>query len=302
MRKLLLLFISIIAFGSLGKAQDYTYYISTDTMVYMAGAQIEIEQEWSSNNSSATDTPVLADSLGALEKLSSTKVETDEVDGRKIFKRKVVYTAFDTGFYQIRPQAWAAGEDSVYSNPLFITIKLMEVDTAEAPNPIEDPIEVPYTFQELLPYIIGGILAAALIYLLIVLLKRRKTGITVEKKPDIPPYVEAFELLEKLKKEKLWQNGKEKEYHYQLSYILRNYVERRYNTAAIDLTTSELLSLLKVHLKNEKLQKQLDEILKIGDLAKFAKLKPSPDEHEQSWQAIHDFVKETMNPKSEQHA
>ena len=48
--------------------------------------------------------------------------------------------------------------------------------------------------------------------------------------------------LEKLKQAQLWQNGKIKAYYSDLSDILRLYIENRYNSPALEMTTDEILS------------------------------------------------------------
>lgn len=276
-------------------AQSFTYYLSTDTIWYMSGDRIIVTQEWSyPKEKEDVVAPEAPDRIAKLEKVSEADISSRKVDDRVILSRNIVYTCFDTGYYQIPPQAWSVDGDSIFSNPLFLNVYYAEVDTTEEIMDIEGPMSVPYTLRDYLPYIVGfGILMMLIsaIYVFTNLGKKRKASEPVIERP---PYIVAFEQLEELKRQKLWQQGEVKEYHFELSQIIREYLQRQFQRPTADLTTVQLEELcIELGLPKETVSNLMD-YLRIGDLAKFAKAIPLPNENEESWDVVHRFVSETM--------
>ena len=99
------------------------------------------------------------------------------------------------------------------------------------------------------------------------------------KKKVIPAHLIALEKLNKLKKEEIWKQGKVKEFQSQLTFILREYLENRYNIRALEQTTGEILqSLYNIDMDNKDIN-IIKNILQIADMVKFAKAKPGEDIH-----------------------
>jgi activator of HSP90 ATPase len=86
--------------------------------------------------------------------------------------------------------------------------------------------------------------------------------------------------LNALKEEKLWQQGAYKAYHIQLSDIIREYLENRFDIPVMESTTDEIKHLLRQKNLEKSLRDQVISALRISDLAKFAKAIPLPDENE----------------------
>ena len=82
----------------------------------------------------------------------------------------------------------------------------------------------------MLPWILLG-LGAILLILFIAwyIVKRKKQQPILQFKPKIVllPHETALQELEKLRIKKLWQSGKIKEYHSELTEILRKYIEAK---------------------------------------------------------------------------
>jgi len=115
-----------------------------------------------------------------------------------------------------------------------------------------------------------------------------------EMKLLLPPYVVALSQLDKIKQEKPWQQGRSKEYHTELTDIVREYIERVFNINSMEMTSEEILE----HLKNLKVEQKiaytgLKQILQLADLVKFAKWNATPDEHELSLTNAYLFVNHT---------
>jgi len=259
-----------------------------------------ITHEWSYPEGTSAENPTLPKNLKKLELLSLGEVQEQKVDGKSIFRQQGLYTCFDSGYYQIPGLAWKVNTDSIISNPLFIQIELFAVDTTLEIREIEGPLSVPYTLAELAPYIGASVLAMAFLVGLYIFLKRRKKNELAPKEPPKPPHIIAFEKLDELKNKKLWQQDLYKEYYVQLSFIIKEYLENRYKTGVLNLTTDELTSLCLALKINKELVLDLAKYLKIGDLVKFAKAKPMPFENEEALNIALQIVKETMVQPNEE--
>ena len=175
----------------------------------------------------------------------------------------------------------------------------MQVDTSAAMAPIVDPIEIPLTFKEIM--VIAGKIALVIwaVLLLIALVvyflgKNPKTTELLPEKPQIPPHVRALERLDQLKSEELWQKGAIKAYHIQVSDIMKEYIENKFQVSAQESTTNEIKHLLKTCKISKSLRLEIVEALKISDLAKFAKASPLPHENEKCLETAYHLVNSTI--------
>ena len=158
------------------------------------------------------------------------------------------------------------------------------------------PYRAPVTLGEILPWVLLVAVLGALIWAVIRFIRKRKKtekGIEVYINPD-PAHVIAFRELEKLRDEKLWQNGEIKLYYTRLTEILRHYLENRFSVFSLELTTSETLdALYKTGFKKDGTYNQLKGVLTSADLVKFAKYTPEPVEHESAFNDSWNFVNTT---------
>ena len=111
--------------------------------------------------------------------------------------------------------------------------------------------------------------------------------------PKIPAHVIAFGKLEVLKNEKLWQEGKLKQYHSSVTDIIREYIENRYKIQALEQTTEEILWSFRNVAIDEESKTKLKRTLVLADLVKFAKEIPLPNENEMSLTNSYDFINGT---------
>ena len=87
--------------------------------------------------------------------------------------------------------------------------------------------------------------------------------------------------LDNLAEKKLWQNGRDKEFHTELTEILRQYIEARFAVPAMEKTSDEILDELYELAESQKASlANLKQILSIADLVKFAKYHPYADENQ----------------------
>ena len=112
--------------------------------------------------------------------------------------------------------------------------------------------------------------------------------------PPVPADVTAMEKLQRLAQSDWLTSGKIKEYYSAISDIVREYLEKGFNTSALERTTSEILRDLrkKTEIAVDR-QAELRELLDTCDLVKFAKLRPDASEGTAAHAAAVKFVEMT---------
>lgn len=183
-----------------------------------------------------------------------------------------------------------------------LQVKGVEVDMEGQFKDIKPLFNIPYTFRELLPYLLIIIALGLIIFLIIRYLKKPKAAgekPVIHEKPGVPAHIAAISGLETLKRKQLWQKGEIKQYHSELTDILRKYVSRRFHIDAVEMTTSELMQRLPVQLYNDQALGLLRSIFEMADLVKFARFKPLPDEHALAMDRAIEFVKSTIPEESD---
>lgn len=136
------------------------------------------------------------------------------------------------------------------------------------------PLEIKLS-KYIMPALIFLLIALALIYLW------RRLSSRKHKTTDAPtirraPHEIAYEKLYALKADDLFGQGLYKEHYFRLSEIMREYVERRYGTLALERTTFELRSEFDIRFETERNRSRLFNLLEVCDLVKFANSKSTP--------------------------
>lgn len=285
-------------------AQQLKASASIDSVVMLIGEQNKLRLEVRQPKDVILDFPVLTDTLQkGIEILNQTEADTTVLDENSLLlKKSFQITSFDSGHYTIAPLKIGinnqSGGGEIQTNPLALKVLTFDVDTTQAIKDIKPIEDVPYTFREMLPWIVGGVLFIALILLFIWLFRRirKKEPVFVlrREKPKPPAHITALSELEKLKKEKLWQTDRLKEFYTRLTDVLREYIEDRFQVNAMEQTSDEILDAMKkVELEGDAVYENLKQILKLADLVKFAKAKPLPDENDLSMMNAFFFVNQT---------
>ena len=120
--------------------------------------------------------------------------------------------------------------------------------------------------------------------------KKKEPVVFRKPKPKLPPHRIALDAFEKLKNEKLWQQGRIKDYHSEISDILRVYIEGTYNIAAMEMTTWEIIrSFAGAKIEQANLEK-LRQILEMADLVKFAAHRPRQEDVDASIERARAFI------------
>jgi hypothetical protein len=246
-----------------------------------------------------TDTLIKGIQVVRTSATDTLKPDREHPNGELGQARRITLTSFDSGYYAIPPFRIVINGDTAkpfLTQALLLHVAGMKVDTTLAIKDIKEPLSEPFSWKELIPVL--SWVALALVVLLLVILGvryylRKKP---VEKPlwvPAIPAHILALKSLDDLKERKLWQDGKQKEYHSLLTDILRLYIEQRFRIHALEQTSEEILgSFRSVSLPGES-RLMLAQVLHLADMIKFAKQHALPDENEMSMIHAIAFVQET---------
>jgi len=301
-----LLYILVFFFGSLGlSAQSVDVNATIDTNFLLIGEQTQIElkvQYRLDGEIINIQFPTLIDTISEfLEIVYSSPVDTiypDQTDLSLVEQsQKITITSFDSGSYIIPYFEFQINEKLFQTGALHIEVRPMAVDTSKAIFDIRGPIEEPFSIIDwtkenwILITIILLIFIGAIV--LIYYLKNRPEKIKEEIKVVTPPHIIGLQKLQKLKEDQLWQSGKVKMYHSEISEIIREYIEKRYEVHALENTTDEIMQSLRFHSIQPNILAKLNQVLILSDLVKFAKEKPLATENEMSLINAVEFVKET---------
>lgn len=284
-----------------GFTQQINAEATLDTNSILIGDQVNLRLKLQIPENYPFRWPLFEDTLtGKVEIVKKSNIDTTSFkNGYLSIDQVLTLTVFDSGYYVIPPIRFFHGnslESATETEPHLLNVFTVEVDTTQAIKPIKGPIAAPLTFAEILPWLIILIFIILASGFLIYYLKKKKKQEPVifkKSKPKLPAHQIALAELEKLKNEKLWQSDRIKEYHSRLTDILREYIEHTFNIRAIEMTTWEIIisfSGAKIERKN---LENLRQTLELADLVKFAKLKPTPDEHENSMMLAVNFVRQT---------
>ncbi len=114
-----------------------------------------------------------------------------------------------------------------------------------------------------------------------------------EKKPFSPEQVAIAKLLT-MKQEKIWLFGKTKEYHQQLTKVLKEYLENKYAFRALEMSSTEVIENLNNIIENKRHIDIIIDILHISDLIKFAKVDIEIDLNEAYLDKLIKLINELM--------
>ncbi len=262
--------------------------------------------------------PAYVDSLvSGVEVLAMPKPDTVYAHEVMTITQKYIVTSFDSALYHIPYLPVLDGTDTIQSNGFGLkvispvlseaTLNYLEQLNTQQTDSIEfDKLGVfdikniqtpPFVWQDYVYYIFIGLLIllilAAIGVGVYMYIQKKKKGYYFKPVVVEPPHVIALHALDHVKVEKLWQQGKEKEYFTEVTDILRKYIEDRFGVSAFEMTSDEILNVVKNYMIAESSTESLHQVLKLSDLVKFAKYKPFPDENDLSLVNAYLFVNQT---------
>ncbi len=287
------------------QAQRIKATASIDSTNILLGDQVKLFLEIDHPKNIRIDFPKVPDTIaGNIEVLERLNTDTFEMENENFQKqiRAYLITSFDSGSYRI-PPFWFKVDlnerfDSIPTNGVTLNVHTIPIDTTRGPTDIKMPYDAPVTLKEVTPYILGIILIAAILFFIFYAIKRKKNNqplFVLPKKPKEPAHVIALRELDRIKKEKLWQQGKTKQFYSEVTETLRKYIEDRFEIPAMEQTSDETIESFRNNrdLLKDKTFGNLRQILKLADLVKFAKYRPLPDDDNMTLVNSYFFVNDT---------
>lgn len=304
MNKRVLLLLIALLFGGLSDSQgqvDLSFY--ADTNHIRIGEQVSVKLVLINHGEKALEVtwPFAMDTLSkSIEVLDLLPVDTMKYEEETIFTQQWNLTSFDTGFQVIPPFEIIINGEERETDPFTIKVETVKIDTTQAIKDIKGVEDAPISIFEWIKYhwkwFAGFAILSILIFGIYLIIKNKNKELIedrIPKAPPIPPYKHALNRLQKLKDGKWWQQGDVKHYHASISEILREYLEDAYDFPALEQTTREVMRSIKGTVIDANQQKQLQRILTLSDLVKYAKEKPLADENEEMFALAINFVNST---------
>ena len=303
MRKFLLLwFVIAVSVPVNLLAQAITVTARIDSATILIGNQTRLSFEISQQPKQLVVTPVFTDTIiGGLELVEPGKADTvDSPDGHLLVTQRYTVTAFEDSLLYIPPYPFIVNGDTVWSKSLSLkVIQPYQIDTAS--NQIADikPIlNPPFNWMGFFQIVLLVLTIVIIIVLAVYLIRKliHKKPVFANTTPEIvlPPYELAIQKLNEIKQQKLWQQNRAKEFHTELTDVLREYIEKTFGISGLEMTSEEIISNLNhLRFESKSAYTALQQILKLADLVKFAKWSPIPQENELSLNNAYLFVNET---------
>lgn len=246
---------------------------------------------------------ISADSVASSEQLEILEARDSFITAEEpelLVQKQYRLITFDTGSVRIPPLQVVFRNlngqlDTTYSQSIYLEVGGMPVTEESELQPIKPIIEEGFYWTDL-----WWLYLLLLVLLLAVVAysywrRRAKQQRPIPPPPPVPPHERALQRLTELEAQELWQQGALKQYHSELTHILRTYIGAIFHLPALEFTTRELdAAIEKRGLLNRQQRQELLELLQVADLVKFAKAEPPRDLHARALEQVRAFVEATQ--------
>ena len=264
-------------------AQPITVKVRTEASHYMIGDYIRLFVTVTNKPDVKFAFPSLKDSLPPLEFISKDKEEKKVLpDGKTQTDYQLTFAAFDSADFYLKAFSipyTVSGDSTAHclqTDSIFLTVRRVMVDTTVEIRDIKPPERESFpwgTFFLILYIAIVLVVVGYYIYKLYFKDRKKEVSEPVVIKT---PYEEAYEKLQQLEAKELWQNGYVKEYHSEITEIVRRYFETVFHIPALEETSGEIVQRLKNVNAPWSIIVTTEEFLSNADMVKFAKFSPMP--------------------------
>lgn len=283
---------------------------SIDSTILPIGDQTVLHLEAGSSAGEKVVLPLMDGNrvIDGIEVVERGAIDTTEQDGRKVLRQDVVITSFQDSLYYVDGMPFLVDGDTLMSNGFSLNVvQPFVLDTTNAITDIKPVQQPPIYWWGYLKWVVLACLIiglAVLGYYLWRYYLKKKKGEAAPIDPELlrPCDEVALEKLDLIKEEKAWLAGEHKKYFSELTFVVREYIGRRYDVHSNEKTSDDTLQAMKPLLQaadQRELYHSLEKMLRLADLVKFAKWHPTDDENEVALRAAYEFVKETKPTEEE---
>ena len=301
--KTFLVFLSIICTQSF--AQQVTALASVDSSNYLVGDYInytlEVRADKDVELKQDSLNQIIRDSLHQVEiikELDPVINETDEINSTRYHYVISYYDSSEVNISSIPVEYKTIGDtisQIVFSNPVTFNVHTVKLSEGTDIEDVKSPITIPLDWKLVLMWVLIGLTVLAFAYFLYKRYQKKKNEEPVENKIiKIPAHIKALTELDNLEKEQLWQKGLIKDYHSNITGIVRGYFEDRFELPALELTTSESMSELRKVIEAEIIYDTTNRFLNNADLVKFAKFIPLDSVNDEMMTQAKEIVNQTI--------
>ena len=181
---------------------------------------------------------------------------------------------------------------------VFETAPLVSAGKAPALNEIAGPVWIRPPFTTVLLYVLIALAAVALVVLLVYLARRWRRTVALRR---LSPKERALHELDDLLRQNLVGKGEVKEFYFEITMIVRRYIERQHGVRAPEQTTEEFLAAASAnpHFGAEVLAR-LRAFLVAADLVKYAAYHPETSAVTQAVQTARDYFETDAATEAQQ--
>ena len=247
------------------------------------------------------EVPALEEKLGEWEVIDQNVSESKKIKGGFQREWTLEMTVFDTGEVIVPSLEFRAINEADSSASLLFNTDEFSVDVISVlPPGTTEPkdIKPPFAIRKIVPwlYIIFGLLVSGILLGWWFYYRRWKT-----QQPPIPleehfleaPHVTAFRKLDELKSRQYKTETEIRQYYFQISEIVREYLERRFFIKALEMTTREIMDTFGDLNTGTKIETDFKNLFNGLDLVKFAKMIPAASEMITYWDLAHNCIYKT---------
>lgn len=241
-----------------------------------------------------------------IEFLGEKDFEVLRTDEGNLFEKKLTFTSFDSGYHFMPkiPVIIKSGPDldTFYSTSPALEVALLPLESEEVSlMPIKEIIKEPIGLEEVLPYLLGVLIAALLVGLFLFIKKRRAKGsLDPQGKTDSrTPYQKAIQRLDALDVNRHLVEGTIKEFHFELSFIYRRYLEDIFNQPALESTLKEVKQIIQLIGLEQEVLNSFFKSMEKAEMIKFAKLQTDVAFHTDFYHQVKRVI-DTVNLREEE--
>jgi hypothetical protein len=166
--------------------------------------------------------------------------------------------------------------------------------TTEALRDIHGPVAVPFDGWWLLPAVLAAGVLAAAVYLFL-----RPGRVKAVPLAVVLPWEKAWSALESMERFDPRSPGEIKMFYFQLSGIVRTYIEERFNIRAPEMTTEEFMERARSSVELSSAEREfLNDFLNVSDMVKFARHEPEAGDRLGAVHSAKSFVRRTSTEAS----
>lgn len=297
MKKIIVLL--LLTFTNLFYSQGISIKSSTDKQKYLIGDYIFYSIEMSYPEEYKLSIPKIQDSIKQLEYLKSEKPLKEKKENKIFFNQKFVFSKYEPDTITIPQIKIELVEKStnkkvlVSTSEIVVFITAYDVKDSKDIVDVKPPVKVPFDWWFVFYIALISLVIISAMFFVWKKWIKQKIKPELDKKIILPPDIIALNNLSELENKRLWQQGKIKEFHTEITSIIRKYFEDAFLFNALEMTSTEIIDEIKKNERLKVIENILDKFFQNADMVKFAKFQPLPSVNEEMLVQAYEIINKT---------